>query len=215
MIFLIAGIAVLIGLIISVTKSLRFLREEDTVASRKWAFIAVGIVLVYALFIFIVNKLANQALQAGTSLQTYVGVQKKRILKIGETRESGLPKSNYDVIMSNGKAVNRSEYKIRGVKAILTKTADPDFNADGKIKMGFADWEFSFSEDVTLKEDVSGFGMTLKEVTFNKGVIYSAEVSAPADATLGYFVKYGDGKSESFYFSIDDDGLIPYKNLIN
>ncbi|PWK27040.1 hypothetical protein LV89_01852 [Arcicella aurantiaca] len=75
MLILILAIAAIIGLIISVSKSIRFLRQEDTKSSSKWAWIAVSIVLVYALFALLYrklfpSKLASNQILVGNKVRT-------------------------------------------------------------------------------------------------------------------------------------------------
>ena len=57
MLLLIFAIAALIGLIMSVSKTLRFLRQEDTTLAKKWAIISVVIILGYMLLAWIYKKL--------------------------------------------------------------------------------------------------------------------------------------------------------------
>ena len=129
---------------------------------------------------------------------------------------SGLPESNFDLISKDDKVQNREVYTLKGGKVKVTVTSDPDFNADGKIKMGFANREFNFSEDVTLTEDSTNSGIEPKTFKFKKGVIYPAIVYAPADAIVGYYLTIGLGKGDVFFMSNSNKyGLLPSSSLNN
>lgn len=208
MLLLILAIAAIIGLIISVSKSIRFLRNEDTKSSSKWAWIAVSIVLVYALFALLYRKLfpdKTTVLEIGRT---------KYKLKANEVRSSGKPYSNFDLIANTAiyKAVNRMIISVENVNAYIT--IDPDFNADGKIMMGFASVEISFSDDITLTEDLmyEGSKAILNTYSFKKGIIYKANVSAPADAPLGYELEI-DGM-DNFFLSSKDGGKLSQENML-
>lgn len=63
MLLLIIAISAIIGLIVAVSKSIRFLKLEDTKSSKKWAIVALVIVLVYLLISWIYKKIVG----AGTN----------------------------------------------------------------------------------------------------------------------------------------------------
>lgn len=208
MLLLILAIAAIIGLIISVTKSIGFLRQEDTKSSSKWAWIAISIVLVYALFALLYKKLfpdKTTILEIGRT---------KYKLKANEVRSSGKPYSNFDLIANTAihKAINRVIISVENVNTYITR--DPDFNADGKIMMGFASVEISFSDDITLTEDklYEDSKAILNTYSFKKGVIYKANVSAPTDAPIGYEIEI-DG-IDNFFLSSQDGGKLSQKNML-
>jgi hypothetical protein len=209
MLLLILAIASVIGLIISVTKSIRFLGQEDTKSSSKWAWIAVSIVLVYALFALLYKKLfpdKTTILEIGRT---------KYKLKANEVRSSGKPESNFDLIANTAisKTKNRRIIKVLDkVNAYIT--SDPDFNADGKIMMGFASAEISFSDNITLTEDLmyEDSKAILNTYNFKKGTIYKANISAPADAPIGYELEI-DGM-DNFFLSTQKGGKLSQENML-
>lgn len=216
MLLLILAIAAIIGVIVSVSKSIKFLKLEDTQASRKWAFVAVFIVIGYFIVSFIYTKIL---VSSAKSIVGILGISnKKRVLKENETRSSGLPFSNYDLIVNTvmSKPVNRTLRKVNNVT--IYETSDPDHAADGKPTMSIAGKEIAFSDDIELTSDNPDFGNIVPKpllYTFKKGVVYKTNVVAPTDVPLGLSIKLSDLDNVYFYMSYSDGGLLDYKKILD
>ena len=143
------------------------------------------------------------------------GLGNKRKLKENEKRSSGKPFSNYDIISNTliYKIVNRRTFKTKNGVDIYV-TSDPDFNANSRIMQGFAKYEVSFNQDVTLMEDTEYYDekAIVKSFDFKKGVIYQANVNAPTDFPMGLIISIGENKT--FNISYKKGGILDSYSML-
>lgn len=85
MLLLILAIAAIFGTIISSSKSIKYLKAEDTKESKKWGLFAVGIVLTYLIFAWIYKSIKTDAFKVGDVIKITVNndvtIGDKKILK--------------------------------------------------------------------------------------------------------------------------------------